>query len=158
MSRKATIVFAITTLITALVFGFSWIYLSQLLRQRLLWADETASMLTRQLEYTASKAVPDLTSTRIDTSNPKALRDAISEFLQIDTNLNDMLESVVGNSQIISDPASSRLDCLAGCRLPPSAPSALQPRHRLRCEHPAAIGGTTFRQRSRRSVDRLSAK
>ncbi len=105
MSRKATIVFAITTLITALVFGFSWIYLSQLLRQRLLWADETASMLTRQLEYTASKAVPDLTSTRVDTSNPKALRDAISEFLQIDTNLNDMLESVVGNSQIIYDAA-----------------------------------------------------
>ncbi len=105
MSRKATIVFAITTLITALVFGFSWIYLSQLLRQRLLWADETASMLTRQLEYTASKAVPDLTSTRVDTSNPKALRYAISEFLQTDTNLNDMLESVVGNSQIIYDAA-----------------------------------------------------
>src|SRR6195256_1374776 len=105
MSRKATIVFAITMLITALVFGFSWIYLSQLLRQRLLWADETASMLTRQLEYTASKAVPDLTSTRVDTSNPKALRDAVSEYLQTDSNLNDMLESVVGNSQIIYDAA-----------------------------------------------------
>ena len=105
MSRKAIIVFAITTLITALVFGFSWIYLSQLLRQRLLWADETASMLTRQLEYTAAKAVPDLTSTRVDTSNPKALRVAILENLQIDSNLNDMLESVVGNSQIIYDAA-----------------------------------------------------
>src|SRR5882672_8592922 len=105
MSRKAIIVFAITTLITALVFGFSWVYLSQLLRQRLLWADETASMLTRQLEYTASKAVPDLTSTRVDTSDPKALRAAVSEYLQIDSNLNDMLESVVGNSQIIYDAA-----------------------------------------------------
>jgi signal transduction histidine kinase len=105
MSRKAIIVFAITTLITALVFGFSWVYLSQLLRQRLLWADETASMLTRQLEYTASKAVPDLTSTRVDTSNPKALRGAVLESLQSDSNLNDMLESVVGNSQIIYDAA-----------------------------------------------------
>src|ERR1700704_3842246 len=105
MSRKATIVFAITMLITALVFGFSWIYLSQLLRQRLLWADETASMLTRQLEYTAAKAVPDLTSTRVDTSNPKALRTAVAEYLQTDSNLNDMLESVVGNSQIIYDAA-----------------------------------------------------
>ena len=105
MSRKAIIVFAITTLITALVFAFSWIYLSQLLRQRLLWADETASMLTRQLEYTASKAVPDLTSTRVDTSDPKALRAAVSEYLQTDSNLNDMLESVVGNSQIIYDAA-----------------------------------------------------
>ena len=105
MSRKAIIVFAITTLITALAFAFSWIYLAQLLRQRLLWADETASMLTRQLEYTASKAVPDLTSTRIDTSDPKALRAAVSEYLQTDSNLNDMLESVVGNSQIIYDAA-----------------------------------------------------
>ncbi|MBI3646339.1 MAG: PAS domain S-box protein [Acidobacteriales bacterium] len=105
MSRKAIIVFVITTLITALVFGFSWIYLSQLLRQRMLWADETASMLTRQLEYAASKAVPDLSSTRVDTANPKALRAAVSDYLQTDTNLNDMLESVVGNSQIIYDAA-----------------------------------------------------
>ena len=105
MRRKAIIVFAITTLITALVFGFSWVYLAQLLRQRLLWADETASMLTRQLEYTASKAVPDLSSTRVDISNPKALRAAVAEYLQTDSNLNDMLESVVGNSQIIYDAA-----------------------------------------------------
>jgi len=105
MSRKFIIVFVITTLFTAMVVGFSWIYLSQLLRQRLLWADETASQLTNQLEYAASKAVPDLTSTRVDTNNPKALRAAITNSLQNDTNLNDMLESVVGNSRIIYDAA-----------------------------------------------------
>src|ERR1039457_582738 len=105
MTRKSIIVFAITTLFTALVVAFSWIYLSQLLRQRLLWADETASQLTNQLEYAASKAVPDLTSTRIDTNNPKAMRAAIANYLQTDTNLNDMLESVVGNSRIIYDAA-----------------------------------------------------
>jgi PAS domain S-box-containing protein len=105
MTRKFIIVLAITTLFTALVVGFSWIYLSQLLRQRLLWADETASQLTNQLEYAASKAVPDLTSTRIDTDNPKAMRAAITNYLQTDTNLNDMLESVVGNSRIIYDAA-----------------------------------------------------
>ena len=105
MSRKFIIVLVITTLFTALVVGFSWIYLSQLLRQRLLWADETASQLTNQLEYAASKAVPDLTSTRVDTENPKAMRAAITNYLQTDTNLNDMLESVVGNSRIIYDAA-----------------------------------------------------
>jgi PAS domain S-box-containing protein len=105
MSRKAIIVIVITTLFTAMVVAFSWIYLSQLLRQRLLWADETASGLTRQMEYTASKAVPDLTSTRVDTANPKALRAAITTYLQTDANLNDMLESVVGNSRIIYDAA-----------------------------------------------------
>jgi PAS domain S-box-containing protein len=105
MSRKFIIVLVITTLFTALVVSFSWIYLSQLLRQRLLSADETASQLTNQLEYAASKAVPDLTSTRVDTSNPKAMRTAITNFLQTDTNLNDMLEAVVGNVRIIYDAA-----------------------------------------------------
>jgi PAS domain S-box-containing protein len=105
MTRKFIIVLVITTLFTALVVGFSWIYLSQLLRQRLLWADETAYQLTNQLEYAASKAVPDLTSTRVNTDNPKAMRGAITNYLQTDTNLNDMLESVVGNSRIIYDAA-----------------------------------------------------
>ena len=105
MTRKFIIVLAITTLFTALVVGFSWIYLSQLLRQRLLWADETAFQLGNQLEYAASKAVPDLTSTRVDTENPKAMRAAIANYLQSDTNLNDMLESVVGNSRIVYDAA-----------------------------------------------------
>src|SRR3984957_7114723 len=105
MSRKFIIVFAITTLFTALVVGFSWIYLSQLLRQRLLWADETASQLNSSLENSASKAVPDLTSTRVDTSNPKAMRIAVSKYLQNDVSLNDQLEALVGNSRIIYDAA-----------------------------------------------------
>jgi signal transduction histidine kinase len=105
MSRKAVIVFSITTLITAMVLVFSWIYLSQLLRQRMVWTDETASMLTRQLQYTAANAIPDLTSTRIDTSNPDLFRAAVADYFQSDANLNDMLNAVVGNSQIIYDAA-----------------------------------------------------
>ncbi len=105
MTRKFIIVFVITVLFTALVAAFSWFYLSQFLRYRLLWADETASQLSNQLEYAASKAVPDLTSTRIDTANPKQMRTAISGYLQTDTNLNEMLESVVGYSHIVYDAA-----------------------------------------------------
>jgi len=131
MSRKFIIVFVITTLFTALVVGFSWFYLSQLLRQRLQWADETAYQLTTQLEYAASKAVPDLSSTHVDTENPKAMRIAISYYLQTDTNLNDMLESVVGNSRIIYDAAIIDLNGIAildtnsalkGKSLPPRPP------------------------------------
>jgi len=105
MTRRLIIVLAITTLFTTLVVAFSWLYLSQLLKQRLLWADETASQLTNQLEYAASKSPPDLTSTRVDTENPKAMRAAITNYLQTDTNLNEMLESLVGNSSIIYDAA-----------------------------------------------------
>ncbi|MGC2245441.1 MAG: histidine kinase dimerization/phospho-acceptor domain-containing protein, partial [Terriglobales bacterium] len=105
MTRKFIIVFAITTLFTALVVAFSWLFLSQLLRQRLIWADETASQLTDELRSAASNAVPDLTSTRIDTANPKAMRAAIANDLQTDVDLNEMLESVVGSSRIIYDAA-----------------------------------------------------
>src|ERR1700678_307051 len=105
MSRKFIIVLVITTLFTTLVVGFSLFYLSQLLRQRVLGADEARSHPTNKLEYPASIAVPDLTSTRIDTNNPKAMRAAITNYLQTDSNLNDMLESLVGNSRIIYDAA-----------------------------------------------------
>jgi PAS domain S-box-containing protein len=113
MTRKFIIVMVITTLFTAMVVGFSWFYLSQLLRQRLVWADETASQLTNQLEYAAKNAVPDLTSTRVDTENPKAMRAAITNSLQTDSNLNDMLGSVVGNYFIIYDAAIVDLNGVA---------------------------------------------
>ncbi|HUB02193.1 MAG TPA: ATP-binding protein [Terriglobales bacterium] len=105
MTRKFIIVFVITTLFTALVVAFSWVYLSQMLKQRLTWADETANQLTNQLEYSVANAVPDLSSTRVDTADPKAMRTAITTYLATDTNLNEMLESVVGNSSIIYDAA-----------------------------------------------------
>ncbi len=105
MTRKFIIVFALTTLFTALVIAFSWLFLSQLLRQRLIWADETAAQLTNQLGYAAAKAVPDLTSTRVDTANPRKMRAVISDYLTTDTDLNEMLESVIGNSRIIYDAA-----------------------------------------------------
>src|ERR1700691_1468644 len=105
MTRKFIIVFAITTLFTALVVAFSWLFLSQLLHQRLVWADETASQLTDELRFAASNAVPDLTSTRVDTSNPKAMRAAIANILRTDVDLNEMLESVYSTSRIIYDAA-----------------------------------------------------
>jgi hypothetical protein len=103
MTRKFVIVLVITTLCTAQVVAFSYIYLSQLLRQRLLGVDEAASQVTNLLDYAASKAVQDLISTRVDTENPKAMRAAITTSLQTDANLKDMLESVVGSSPIIYD-------------------------------------------------------
>ncbi len=70
-----------------------------------MWADETGSQLAEQLGYVASKAVPDFTSTRVDTANPKAMRAAISDYLSTDADLNAMLESLIGNSHIIYDAA-----------------------------------------------------
>src|SRR5256885_5878253 len=105
MRRRTQIVLAITFMVAALVTGASYLYISQILRQGINTAHETASYLTSQLAFLASNAAPDLSSTRIDTNNPEALRRGISYYLGTDRDLNTMLESVVGSWPTIYDAA-----------------------------------------------------
>src|SRR5580698_3302863 len=77
--RKTIIVLVITLMVTAMVSAFSYLYISQILRLRIENANTTATNLTRQLAYAARNAVPDFSSTKVDTSNPAAeVRDRIS--------------------------------------------------------------------------------
>jgi len=110
MRRKTKIVLAITFMVTAMVSAFSYLYISQVLRQRLSNASEIGQVLAQQIAYSARNAVPDLTSTRLDTDNPKAVRTAIEGYLRTDTNLNDMVDSFVGNISIVTDLAIVDLD------------------------------------------------
>jgi PAS domain S-box-containing protein len=105
MRRRTQIVLAITFMVAALVTGASYLYISQILRQGINSAHDTASYLTSQLAFLASNAAPDLSSTRIDTNNPEALRRGISYYLGTDRDLNTMLESVVGSWPTIYDAA-----------------------------------------------------
>jgi PAS domain S-box-containing protein len=103
MSRRTQIVLAITFMVTALVSAFSYIYISQLLRQRITTAYDSASQLTSNLAYLAANAVPDLTSTPVDTSRPEAIRQAVTYYLGTDRDLNSFLDSVVGSWPMIYD-------------------------------------------------------
>jgi methyl-accepting chemotaxis protein len=105
MRRRTQIVLAISFMVAALVTGASYLYISQILRQGISTAHETASYLTSQLAFLASNAAPDLSSTRIDTNNPEALRRGIAYYLGTDRDLNTMLESVVGSWPTIYDAA-----------------------------------------------------
>jgi len=105
MRRRTKIVLAITFMVAVLVSAFSYIYISQLLRQQVTTADATASNLTSNLAFLATKAAPDLSSTRVDTSKPQAVRRAISYYLGTDRDLNNFLESVVGSWPMIYDAA-----------------------------------------------------
>ena len=95
MRRKAIIVLTITFMVTTMVTAFSYLYISQILRQRINNAYESASRLTQQLAYFAENDLPDLTSTRVDTNDPAAVRRALAEYLPMDTNLLNNLESEV---------------------------------------------------------------
>jgi PAS domain S-box-containing protein len=105
MRRRTQIVLAITFMVAALVTGASYLYISQILRQGINTAHDTAAYLTLQLAFLASNAAPDLSSTRIDTNNPEALRRGISYYLGTDRDLNTMLQSVVGSWPTIYDAA-----------------------------------------------------
>lgn len=103
MRRKTIIVFLITLMVTVMVAAFSYLYISQILRLRATNAYDDAHQLTELLRYIASNAVPDLGSTRVDTNNPAAVRAALTEYLQTDVNLNNMLQSVVEQWPFIYD-------------------------------------------------------
>ena len=105
MRRKTKIVLAITFMVAVLVLAFSYIYISELLRQRVTTARESAAQLTSNLAYLAANALPDLSSTKVDTTNPLAMRRAVAYYLGTDRDLNNFLESVVGTWPIIYDAA-----------------------------------------------------
>jgi PAS domain S-box-containing protein len=105
MRRKTKIVLAITFMVAALVSAFSYFYISELLRQRVTTARESAAQLTLELSYLAANAAPDLSSTRVDTTDPDAIRRAVAYYLGSDRDLNNVLESVVGTWPIIYDAA-----------------------------------------------------
>lgn len=105
MRRKTKIVFAITFMVAVLVLAFSYVYISELLRQRVTTARESAAQLTANLAYLVANAAPDLSSTKVDTKNPEAMRRAVAYYLSTDRDLNNFLESVVGTWPIIYDAA-----------------------------------------------------
>src|SRR5438874_9077772 len=105
MRRRTQIVLAVTFMAAALVSGASYIYISQILRQGINTAHDTASYLTSQLAFLATNAAPDLSSTRVDTSNPEAVRRGIAYYLGTDRDLNTMLDSVVGSWPTVYDAA-----------------------------------------------------
>jgi PAS domain S-box-containing protein len=105
MRRKTQIVLAITVMVAALVSYFSYLYISEILRQAVTSAHETLSEVTNQLAYMASGAVPDLSSTRVNTNDPEAVRRTVAYYLSTDSDLNAELESIVGTFRYVYDVA-----------------------------------------------------
>ena len=97
MRLRTKIVLAITFMVAVLVSAFSYIYISELLRQRIDSASDSAQHLTANLAFLAINEAPDLSSTRVDTNNPDAMRKTLAYYLGTDRALNNFLESIVGS-------------------------------------------------------------
>ena len=103
LRRKTIIVLVITLMVTTMVAAFSILYISQILRLRIANANDTATSLTHQLAYAAANAVPDFSSTSVDTSKPAAVRRALADYVQTDVALNNLLQSDPGDWRFIYD-------------------------------------------------------
>lgn len=93
----------ITLMVAAVAGSFSYLYVSQMLDQEISTTYDIAASLTKQLEFLAAGAVPDLTSTHVNTSNPESVQRAVAYYLGTDIDLNVILKSAVGNWFTIYD-------------------------------------------------------
>src|SRR5215467_7852311 len=105
MRRRTQIVLTITLMVAALVSGASYLYIAQILRQGINTTHDNAAAVAAQIAYLATNAAPDLSSTRVDTTNPEAMRRGIAYYLGTDRDLNTVLDSVVGSFPTIYDAA-----------------------------------------------------
>jgi signal transduction histidine kinase len=114
MRRKTQLVIAVTFMVTVVVTYSSYIYVSEILQQQILNTDAAAhqliSILTSQVTYWADEVAPDLTSTRVNTDDPKAVRRAIAHYLSTDADLNTLVGSVVGYWPTVYDVAIVDVD------------------------------------------------
>jgi signal transduction histidine kinase len=97
MRLRTKIVLAVTSMVALLVAGFSYIYISQLLRQKVSDTYDQCKTLAYQLVFDTREAIPDLSSTKVDINRPKAVKAAAVQFLQTDPNLTNQFKTIVGS-------------------------------------------------------------
>ena len=101
---KTKLVLAMSAMVFALVLTLSFIYVSQLLRQRINESYENADFISHQIYQAAKQALElDLSNTRLDMEDPAKVHDAIADVLQTDAPVNTLLQSVVGYDPEVYD-------------------------------------------------------
>jgi PAS domain S-box-containing protein len=101
---KTKLVLAISAMVFALVLTLSFIYMSQLLRQRINDSHANADFISHQIYQAAKQALEeDLSNTKLDMDDPQKVHDAIADVLQSDAPVNTLLQSVVGYDPEVYD-------------------------------------------------------
>ena len=107
MRLKTKLVISISAMVVALVATLSYIYVSQLLRQRVSQEYAGGDFVAHQIYHGAREALElDLSNNYdVDPDNPESVGAAIVDSLQTDPGLNSLLQSIVGYSPTIYDAA-----------------------------------------------------
>ena len=103
---KTKLVFAITTMVLAIVATLSTVYVSEVVHQRIHEAYSDADFRAHEIFSVAENAFDtDLTNSRVDLNDPQQVGDAIQEALQTDAGLDALLQYIQGYSPIFLDAA-----------------------------------------------------
>ena len=104
MRLKTKLVLAITGLVFLVVTVLSWLFLEQLLAQRITQSYAANDMVAHQILYYTQLAVTNgLSGKEFDPNDPKSLRAAVAEALQHDQGLNEQLSAVNRYSPTVYD-------------------------------------------------------
>ena len=97
---KTKLVMAITAMVVAIVTALSYVYIAQIVRERVDDAYKDADVVAHQIFNAAREALEldlsDFDQTRIDPNDPDEIRKAIQDSLQSDPGLNNLMQSAIG--------------------------------------------------------------
>jgi signal transduction histidine kinase len=111
MRLKTKLVLAITGLVFLVVTVLSWLFLEQLLAQRIRESYTANDMVAHQILYSTKLALnTGLSNRQIDPNDPAALRAAVSDILLHDEGLNGLINSVNRYAQTVFDVAIADRD------------------------------------------------
>ena len=99
---KTKLVIAITGMVLAIVATLSTLYISEVVRQRVREVYAVAEVLRNQIFAVSKPAFDvDLSSSKIDLTDPKQVENAVQDLLQSDSSMSSLLESVNGEPNIL---------------------------------------------------------
>jgi signal transduction histidine kinase len=104
MRLKTKLVLAITGLVFLVVCTLSWIFLGQLLRQRMSQAYSANDMVAHQILFATRRALQtNIRAPHVDPNDPQALRAAVAEALRSDPALTALMSSAIRYSPTVFD-------------------------------------------------------
>jgi signal transduction histidine kinase len=106
MRLKTKLVLAITGLVFMVVCTLSWIFLGQLLRQRMSQAYSANDMVAHQILFATRRATEtNIRGPRVDPNDPKSVRAAVAQALRSDPALTALMNSAIRYSPTVFDVA-----------------------------------------------------
>ncbi|MGH9586750.1 MAG: PAS domain-containing sensor histidine kinase, partial [Acidobacteriaceae bacterium] len=104
MRLKTKLAAAITGLVFLVVSVLSWLYISNLLQQRIGQSYLSTDIVARQLLFTTRQALQnDLPQQTIDLNDPASIHNAVTNSLRNDRALNALINSVINYSPTVQD-------------------------------------------------------